>query len=272
MASSGQDGRRDRPRHHGRIVRAQPGRCRLAGRGLRRRSGAPPRAGARRRRDRARRRRRSPPRSRPSSPACRSRRRSTPRSRRSPPPGVPPKVIVEASTFTLADKEKAERALRKAGHIMLDCPVSGTGAQARTRDLVVYASGDSAAIRKLKPLFAGFARATRDLGAFGNGSRMKYVANLLVAINNVASAEAMVLGLKAGLDPQTDLRHGAVGRRQFAGVRTARADDGEERLRRRHHEDRGLAEGHGGDRRISPSSCAARRRCSTPRSRSTSRR
>jgi 3-hydroxyisobutyrate dehydrogenase-like beta-hydroxyacid dehydrogenase len=44
-----------------------------------------------------------------------------------------------------------------------------------------------------------------DLGAFGNGSRMKYVANLLVAINNVASAEAMVLGLKAGLDAQTVL-------------------------------------------------------------------
>ena len=42
-----------------------------------------------------------------------------------------------------------------------------------------------------------------DLGAFGNGSRMKYVANLLVAINNVASAEAMVLGLKAGLDART---------------------------------------------------------------------
>ena len=42
-----------------------------------------------------------------------------------------------------------------------------------------------------------------DLGAFGNGSRMKYVANLLVAINNVATAEAMVLGLKSGLDPKT---------------------------------------------------------------------
>jgi len=116
---------------------------------------------------------------------------------------LPPKAIVEASTFTLADKERAERALRKAGHVMLDCPVSGTGAQARTRDLVVYASGDRTTIRRLKPLFAGFARATRDLGAFGNGSRMKYVANLLVAINNVASAEAMVLGLKAGLDAQT---------------------------------------------------------------------
>ena len=47
-------------------------------------------------------------------------------------------------------------------------------------------------------------RATaHDLGALGNGSRMKYVANLLVAINNVAAAEAMVLGMKAGLAPQT---------------------------------------------------------------------
>jgi 3-hydroxyisobutyrate dehydrogenase-like beta-hydroxyacid dehydrogenase len=118
---------------------------------------------------------------------------------------VGPRVIVEASTFTIDDKVRAERTLRKAGHVMLDCPISGTGSQAKTKDLVVYASGDSKAIRKLKPLFAGFARAAHDLGAFGNGSRMKYVANLLVAINNVAAAEAMVLGIKAGLDPQTVL-------------------------------------------------------------------
>ena len=132
--------------------------------------------------------------------------------------GVGPRVIVEASTFAIDDKLKAERALRKAGHIMLDCPVSGTGAQARTKDLVIYASGERKAIRRLRPLFAAFARATHDLGAFGNGSRMKYVANLLVAINNVASAEAMVLGLKAGLDAQTVfdmVRSGAANSRVF---------------------------------------------------------
>jgi 3-hydroxyisobutyrate dehydrogenase-like beta-hydroxyacid dehydrogenase len=115
---------------------------------------------------------------------------------------LPRKIVVEASTFALDDKFAAERGLRAAGHIMLDCPVSGTGAQAKTKDLVIYASGDKAAIGKLKPLFAGFSRQVHDLGAFGNGSRMKYVANLLVAINNVASAEAMVLGMKAGLPPE----------------------------------------------------------------------
>src|SRR3989441_772439 len=115
------------------------------------------------------------------------------------------RVIIEASTFTIDDKHKAERALRKAGHVMLDCPVSGTGAQAKVKDLAIYASGDRKAIRKLRSLFAAFSRAAHDLGAFGNGSRMKYIANLLVAINNVASAEAMVMGLKAGLDPRTVL-------------------------------------------------------------------
>ena len=115
---------------------------------------------------------------------------------------VPRRVIVEASTFTLEDKTAAEAKLRKAGHVMLDCPMSGTGAQAKVKDLVVYASGDTAEIKKLKPMFAGFTRAVHDVGAFGNGSRMKYVANLLVAIHNVASAEAMVLGIKAGLPPQ----------------------------------------------------------------------
>lgn len=113
-----------------------------------------------------------------------------------------PKTIVEMSTFTISDKEKAERILTKAGHVMLDTPVSGTGSQARVGDLVFYASGNTATVKKLKPMFADFGRTVYDVGAFGNGSKMKYVANLLVAINNVASAEAMVLGMKAGLAPQ----------------------------------------------------------------------
>jgi L-threonate 2-dehydrogenase len=116
--------------------------------------------------------------------------------------GAPRRIVVEMSTFALEDKAKAESALRKLGHVMLDCPVSGTGAQAQVKDLVVYASGDSREIKKLRALFSDFTRAVHNVGAFGNGSRMKYVANLLVAIHNVASAEAMVLGMKAGLPPQ----------------------------------------------------------------------
>src|SRR6478735_3542262 len=65
------------------------------------------------------------------------------------------KIIAEMSTFTISDKEKAERVLRKAGHIMIDCPVSGTGSQAKNRDLVFYASGDTKAIARLRPVVLG---------------------------------------------------------------------------------------------------------------------
>ena len=86
---------------------------------------------------------------------------------------------------------------------MLDCPISGTGAQAVNKDLSVYGSGSEDAFNKCQPVFKGFANYAFYVGEFGNGSKMKFVANHLVHVHNVASAEAMVLGMKAGLDPQT---------------------------------------------------------------------
>jgi L-threonate 2-dehydrogenase len=116
--------------------------------------------------------------------------------------GQSPRIVVELSTLTLADKLSFESILSRAGHIALDCPLSGTGAQAKNRDLVVYASGDSNAIAQCESLFADFAKQSADLGKYGNGSRMKFVANHLVAIHNVATAEAMILAERAGLDPK----------------------------------------------------------------------
>jgi putative dehydrogenase len=112
------------------------------------------------------------------------------------------RIVIELSTLSLVDKLRFEAILRKAGHIALDCPLSGTGAQAKVRDLVVYASGESEAIARCMGLFADFAKQSADLGRYGNGSRMKFVANHLVAINNVAAAEAMLLAERAGLDPK----------------------------------------------------------------------
>ena len=132
--------------------------------------------------------------------------------------GQSARIVVELSTLSIADKLRFDSILKKAGHIALDCPLSGTGAQARNRDLIVYASGDSSAIAQCSDLFADFAKQSADLGQFGNGSRMKFVANHLVAIHNVAAAEAMVLAERAGLDPKivVDLvGPGAGGSRMF---------------------------------------------------------
>jgi 3-hydroxyisobutyrate dehydrogenase/glyoxylate/succinic semialdehyde reductase len=117
--------------------------------------------------------------------------------------GYTQRILVELSTLSLADKLRFEATLTKAGHVALDCPLSGTGAQAKNRDLVVYASGNSEAITRCASLFSDFAKQSADLGRFGNGSRMKFIANHLVAINNVATAEAMILAQRAGLDPRT---------------------------------------------------------------------
>jgi 3-hydroxyisobutyrate dehydrogenase-like beta-hydroxyacid dehydrogenase len=110
-------------------------------------------------------------------------------------------IVVEVSTFPIEAKQEAFDSLKKTGTHMLDCPLSGTGAQAVHKDLAVYASGDRQLCESCRPVFDGFARATYYIGEFGTGSKMKFVANLLVAIHNVASAEAFVLGMKAGLDP-----------------------------------------------------------------------
>ncbi len=111
-------------------------------------------------------------------------------------------IVTETSTLPLAAKERCRAALEIKSVVLLDCPLSGTGAQAKSRDLAVYASGDTLAIREVMAILKGFARSVHDVGAFGNGTKMKLVANLLVAIHNVAAAEALLLGSRSGLDPE----------------------------------------------------------------------
>lgn len=111
-------------------------------------------------------------------------------------------LVVETSTLDIADKTAARDVLKARGIVMLDCPLSGTGAQAVHKDLTVYASGPKAAIKRLAPVFAGFSKNCFDLGAFGNGMKMKLMANLLVAIHNVSTAEALLLGQRWGIRPK----------------------------------------------------------------------
>ena len=111
-------------------------------------------------------------------------------------------VVAETSTLPEAAKLAALALLAPHGIVLLDCPLSGTGAQALTRDLAVYASGDAKRIEEFGPVFNGFARVRYDVGSFGKGTRMKLVANLLVAIHNVSTAEALMMGVRSGLAPE----------------------------------------------------------------------
>lgn len=111
-------------------------------------------------------------------------------------------VLAEMGTLPLDAKEAARDAVAATGATLLDCPVSGTGAQAAKGDLVVFASGEAAAIDRIRLVLAGLARDVRHVGPFGAGMKLKYVANLLVSIHNLAAAEALLLAQKSGLDLQ----------------------------------------------------------------------
>ena len=109
-------------------------------------------------------------------------------------------IVVETSTLPIELKRRARARLRASGVEMLDCPISGTGSQARSKDIVVYASGTRGGYDRVSTVLDAFTRAHYFVGPFGTGSKVKFVANLLVAIHNVAAAEALVLAMKAGLD------------------------------------------------------------------------
>ena len=112
-------------------------------------------------------------------------------------------LVIEMSTMRLDIKQEMRALLAAAGKTLLDCPVSGTGAQAANKDLVVFASGDRAAYDSLGEVLSGMSRQQHYLGEFGNGSKIKYLANVLVNIHNVAAAEVFTLAGKAGMDLAT---------------------------------------------------------------------
>ena len=130
-------------------------------------------------------------------------------------------LLVETSTLPLEAKKKARPQLAIVGIGMLDAPVSGTGAQAKTKDISVFASGERGDFERVRGILAHFARSVRYVGSFGAGSKVKYIANLLVAIHTLAAAEAIVLGEKAGIDPSVlvDLLTDSAGTSRMLEVR-----------------------------------------------------
>jgi 3-hydroxyisobutyrate dehydrogenase-like beta-hydroxyacid dehydrogenase len=110
-------------------------------------------------------------------------------------------LALETGTLPLAAKEEARDAFEESGVELMDVPLSGTGLQADEATLVVFASGSRKGFERARPVFDAIGRSSHFLGDFGNGSKMKFIANLLVAVHNLATAEAHALGIASGMDP-----------------------------------------------------------------------
>jgi 3-hydroxyisobutyrate dehydrogenase-like beta-hydroxyacid dehydrogenase len=133
----------------------------------------------------------------------------------------PGQIITELGSHPVPDKESHVAPLAKKGAVYLDGEVSGTPGMVTTRKAVIYLAGDADAAKKIEPVVKGFADICIYFGPFGGASKVKLVNNLLVAINIAAAAEAMALGLKAGVDVDAMIKavaSGSGGSTQF-GIR-----------------------------------------------------
>jgi len=131
----------------------------------------------------------------------------------------PGQIIVELGSHPVPLKERQVAPLAARGAFFIDGEVSGTPGMVAERKAVVYLAGDPDAAKKLDRVVRGFADICLYFGPFGAASKVKLINNLLVALNIAATAEAMALGLKAGVDVDLMIKaiaSGSGGSTQFA--------------------------------------------------------
>jgi L-threonate 2-dehydrogenase len=112
----------------------------------------------------------------------------------------PGTVHIEMSTIDVGRKREIRDAVVRHGGDLLDCPISGGPPLVVARRATTFASGEEASVERVRPVLDAIAGPWVYTGAFGTGARMKYIANLLLAVHTVAAAEAMELARRGGLD------------------------------------------------------------------------
>jgi 3-hydroxyisobutyrate dehydrogenase len=112
-------------------------------------------------------------------------------------------VVISMSTIDPFVAQRLARELAAQGIAMLDAPVSGGTTRAETGELSIIVGGDADTFEACRDVFKGMGTGIFHVGDVGKGLAMKLVNNMLIQVNLVAIAEALVMGVKAGLDPQT---------------------------------------------------------------------
>jgi len=115
----------------------------------------------------------------------------------------PGHIVACMSTIDPLAARRLGEALGARGIAMVDAPVSGGTERAASGELSIICGGAADTVKACDDLFRAMGKNVFHVGALGQGLAMKLVNNMLVQVNTVAVAEALVLGVKAGLDPQT---------------------------------------------------------------------
>lgn len=111
-------------------------------------------------------------------------------------------TLVDCSTVAPVLSRALYSEARQTGADFVDAPISGGPAGAKAATLTIMAGGDADAFERVLPIFNALGTNVHHVGPSGTGSVVKLVNQHLTAINTATVAEAMVLGAKAGADPQ----------------------------------------------------------------------
>ncbi|HEY3303860.1 MAG TPA: NAD(P)-dependent oxidoreductase [Candidatus Binatia bacterium] len=110
-------------------------------------------------------------------------------------------TLIQMSTVPPELARRLGEAAAAKGLGFLDAPMSGTSAMVARGECAIFVGGDRARAEACRPIFDAIAKKTCYIGDVGMASLAKLAANLLVALNTAALAEALVLGAKGGLAP-----------------------------------------------------------------------
>jgi len=111
-------------------------------------------------------------------------------------------IVVDTSTSPPWESKTLGEKLARKGIEWMDVPISGSSAQARVGNMVFMAGGKRSAFEKIKPVLDRIGKKTVYAGRMGDGATLKLVINHTLYLNQAAAIEGLVLGLKAGLNPE----------------------------------------------------------------------
>src|ERR1700747_858452 len=112
----------------------------------------------------------------------------------------PGQIVVQLGSHPIRVKQRYIALLADKGAVFLDGEVSGTPGMVAERKGVIYLGGDRDAAKAIEPVVGAFADLCLYFGPFGSATKVKLVNNLLVALHIAGTAEAMAIGLNAGVD------------------------------------------------------------------------
>lgn len=111
-------------------------------------------------------------------------------------------TIIDMSSVAPGSTKQMAALANAKGINYVDAPVSGGVSGAAAGTLTIMVGGEKETVAAIEPILKVMGQKIHHVGAVGAGDAVKLVNNMLLGINMAAVAEALVLGVKAGLDPQ----------------------------------------------------------------------